>query len=279
MRRLLSLVAAVLVAVAVGAVTVRVITGAGRQPVARSQCVVGEHYRFTTAQAANAATIAAVGRSRSLPARAVVIALATSLQESRLRNLNYGDRDSLGLFQQRPSQGWGSPNQLRDPRYAAGKFYDALVKVPHWDTMPLTRAAQAVQQSGFPDEYAKWEPRASALTGALLGTVPAGLRCQFPEPSPPSDAPNHPGGTVQVLTALRLDYADARSVGGHGRDLAVAPASWATATWLVANAERLTVESVSFGGRTWRRATGEKGWVTDRHARPDRVSITIAGAQ
>ena len=100
---------------------------------------------------------------RALPQRAVIVALATALQESKLRNLNYGDSDSLGLFQQRPSQGWGTPTQIMTPTYAAGKFYDALLKVPNWQAIPLTQAADAVQHSAFPDAYRDWEPRATAL--------------------------------------------------------------------------------------------------------------------
>ncbi|SHF80672.1 hypothetical protein [Geodermatophilus nigrescens] len=115
----------------------------------------------------NAQTIAAVGKERGLPERAIVIALATAMQESTLRNLDYGDRDSLGLFQQRPSQGWGTPAQVQDPVYAAGQFYDRLVRVPGWDTMRLTEAAQLVQRSGFPELYQQHEPLAAALTAAL----------------------------------------------------------------------------------------------------------------
>ena len=118
-------------------------------------------------QWANARTIAQVGRDRGLPERAVVIALATAMQESTLHNLDHGDRDSLGLFQQRPSQGWGSPAQVQDPVYAAGRFYDSLVEVPGWDTMRLTDAAQTVQRSAFPELYQQHEPLASALVAAL----------------------------------------------------------------------------------------------------------------
>lgn len=126
----------------------------------------------TAEQAGNAATIARVGWDRGLPDRAVVIALATAQQESRLRNLDYGDRDSLGLFQQRPSQGWGSPEQVRDPVYAAGKFYDGLVTVPGWEAGRLTEMAQAVQRSGFPELYQQWEGMAQQLTAALAaGTL------------------------------------------------------------------------------------------------------------
>jgi peptidoglycan DL-endopeptidase CwlO len=108
----------------------------------------------------------------ALPARAWVIALATAQQESGLRNLDHGDRDSLGLFQQRPSQGWGTPAQIMNPAYAATKFYEHLVQVPNWQTIPLTDAAQAVQRSAFPNAYAKWEPMAQALVEALVQALP-----------------------------------------------------------------------------------------------------------
>ena len=123
--------------------------------------------RLSEDQAQNATTIARVGRERGLPDRAIVIALATAMQESTLRNLDHGDRDSLGLFQQRPSQGWGTPEQVQDPVYAAGIFYDRLVQVPGWDTGRLTDVSQAVQRSGFPEAYQKHEPLAQELTAAL----------------------------------------------------------------------------------------------------------------
>ncbi|MGY1669657.1 hypothetical protein [Geodermatophilus sp. SYSU D00710] len=118
-------------------------------------------------QWANAQVIADVGRQRGLPERAVVIALATAMQESTLRNLDHGDRDSLGLFQQRPSQGWGTPAQVQDPVYAAGRFYDHLVEVPGWETRRLTDAADTVQRSAFPEAYQRWEAFAQSLTAAL----------------------------------------------------------------------------------------------------------------
>jgi hypothetical protein len=121
----------------------------------------------TTEQLENAKTIAGVARDRGLPDRAIVIALATAQQESRLRNLDYGDRDSLGLFQQRPSAGWGSPAQVQDPVYAAGKFFDHLVRVPNWETGRLTEIAQSVQLSAFPEAYEQWREMAEQLTAAL----------------------------------------------------------------------------------------------------------------
>jgi hypothetical protein len=137
-------------------------------PAAVPSCALpGSALTITEEQATNAAAIAAVAWDRGLPDRAVVIALATAQQESGLRNLDYGDRDSLGLFQQRPSQGWGTEAQVQDPEYAAGQFLDRLVQVPGWDTGRLTEVAQTVQRSGFPEAYQKHEPLAIDLTAAL----------------------------------------------------------------------------------------------------------------
>jgi hypothetical protein len=122
---------------------------------------------ITPEQAENAALIAGVAWDRGLPDRAVVIALATAQQESGLRNIDYGDRDSLGLFQQRPSQGWGTEAQVTDPLYSSATFFDRLVGVPGWDTGRLTDVAQAVQRSGFPEAYQKHEAMAVDLTAAL----------------------------------------------------------------------------------------------------------------
>ncbi|MFD7013935.1 C40 family peptidase [Streptomyces sp. NPDC059928] len=123
-------------------------------------------------QVPNARTIVATGISLGIPARGQIVALATAMQESRLRNLNYGDRDSLGLFQQRPSQGWGTAEQIRDPVYASEKFYKALLQVSGWQQLTVTQAAQKVQRSGYPDAYAQWEPLASALQKAIAATFP-----------------------------------------------------------------------------------------------------------
>ncbi|MFP5369263.1 MAG: hypothetical protein ACLGI3_00715 [Actinomycetes bacterium] len=127
----------------------------------------GSAVTISPEQAGNAAVIASVAWDRGLPDRAVVIALATAQQESGLRNLDYGDRDSLGLFQQRPSRGWGTEAQVTDPPYAAGIFFDRLVEVPGWDTGRLTDVAQTVQRSGFPEAYQKHEAMAVDLTAAL----------------------------------------------------------------------------------------------------------------
>jgi len=127
--------------------------------------------QWSAAQVTDAATIVRTGQADHVPVYGQVIAVATAMQESGLQNLDYGDRDSLGLFQQRPSQGWGSPAQIMDPVYAAGQFYAHLLAVPGWQNLPLTVAAQDVQNSGYPGAYAQWQPAAEALVAHITGTA------------------------------------------------------------------------------------------------------------
>ena len=166
-------------------------------------------YALTIDQAANATTIAAVGKSLGLADHAVTIALATALQESRLENLAYGDRDSLGLFQQRPSQGWGTKAQVSTPRLAAASFYEHLAKVPGWETMPVTEAAQRVQFSAAPTAYAQWEAEARLVAEALTGEIPAGLSCHFEPPKVPTTA-------TTAGPALRAALTDELGLPGPG---------------------------------------------------------------
>jgi cell wall-associated NlpC family hydrolase len=128
-------------------------------------------------QAAAARVIVAVGQQRGVPTQGLVVALMTAMQESGLRNLDYGDRDSLGLFQQRPSMGWGTAAQVRDPAYAAAAFYGGpsspapnrgLLDVAGWESMPPTAAAQAVQRSAFPDAYARWDAYARGWLAEIV---------------------------------------------------------------------------------------------------------------
>jgi murein DD-endopeptidase MepM/ murein hydrolase activator NlpD len=131
----------------------------------------------------NAAIIVAVGQAAGVPAYGLQIALATAVQESSLRNLDYGDRDSLGLFQQRPSTGWGTPAQVTDPVYAVRAFYGGptgpnngeppgLLDIDGWQHMALTDAAQAVQRSANPQAYARWEAPAGRWLANLSGSLP-----------------------------------------------------------------------------------------------------------
>jgi hypothetical protein len=134
-------------------------------------------------QIANAKAIVEAGKAMNLPPRAWTIAVATSLQECNLHNIGdlgaANDHDSLGLFQQRPSSGWGTPEQIQNPTYAATAFYKGLVDVPGWDSMPLTDAAQKVQVSAYPDHYAKHEAEAGAIITSLYGSGPfAGIAAQ-----------------------------------------------------------------------------------------------------
>ena len=243
-------VIALLVAV-VGLALQRSEEGAVHAPVTSHCAIPGSDLRLTTEQGANAATIAAVARSRGLPPRATVIALATAQQESRLRNLDHGDRDSLGLFQQRPSQGWGTAAQVQDPVYAAGKFFDHLVEVPGWDTGRLTEVAQAVQRSGFPEAYQRWEALADALTKALLATPPDAFSCGFP---PSADRSPVADRAAAVTAAVRRE-AGTPTVDDDGV-ISVADAGWPEATWAVAHAERFGLTSVAMDGWRWTPADG-----------------------
>jgi cell wall-associated NlpC family hydrolase len=140
-------------------------------------------------QIPSARVITATGIAMQIPARGQVVALATALQESGLRNLTYGDRDSVGLFQQRPSQGWGTVEEILDPVYASTKFYEGLRRVSGWESMTVTQAAQAVQRSSFPDAYAKWEPLATALQKALAPHLNSGEEDASQDNSSPAAAP------------------------------------------------------------------------------------------
>lgn len=155
-------------------------------------------------QVPNAKTIQATGVAMNIPARGQIVALATALQESGLRNLTYGDRDSLGLFQQRPSQGWGTANEILDPVHASTKFYEALEKVSGWQSLSVTQAAQAVQKSGFPEAYAKWEPLATALQQAIEPLLSkAGGTLPSPSPSGSGSTVSPPPSTAGGCTSGR----------------------------------------------------------------------------
>ncbi|WP_327071847.1 C40 family peptidase [Kitasatospora sp. NBC_01302] len=164
-------------------------------------------------QIPNARAIVATGAQMGVPARGQVIALAVALQESGLRNLTGGDRDSLGLFQQRPSQGWGTREQILDPVYASQKFYGALLAVPGWQQLPLTVAAQRVQQSAYPDAYASHEALATALQQAIAPTLPA---AQGAPATPGAAGPSAPAAGLPGLGEAAAGSAGAGACGGAG---------------------------------------------------------------
>jgi hypothetical protein len=250
----------------------------------------GARYEFTPEQAVNAATIAAVGTGRGLPEQAVTIALASALQESALRNISHGDRDSLGLFQQRPSQGWGTKEEIQDPIYAAGIFYEHLVKVRGYTELPVTVAAQRVQRSGFPEAYAKHEPDATLLAAALTGRSAATLTCEGRPGATRTSGPD------AVRAALVRDFGQdalqsaAAEVGarkatpsptptptvierdgqtvllpvtgdsGSGAGRSVRERGWQLAHWAVANASDLHIKRVSYAGREWTAGNTDSRW-------------------
>ena len=204
------------------------------------QVTVGTaQYVMDIDQASNATTITTVAKQLGMPDHAVTIALATALQESQLHNVAYGDRDSLGLFQQRPSQGWGTRAQILDPRYASTAFFKALARVPGWETMSVTSAAQAVQRSDAPEAYAPWAPMARALAdrddrrGAGRPHLP--VRSREVEGAPASPV-------AALTTAFGPTTLDTPTSAARG---------WTIVSWLVSHAQQYRITSVTFAGREW----------------------------
>jgi hypothetical protein len=291
------------VLVATGALTVVVLaiiagvywlSGRGIGPLLppSEQCVAtvnGNTVVLDLDQAQSAAIIAGVAVRRGLPARAVTIALATAYQESKLRNLGHGDRDSLGLFQQRPSMGWGTAAQVRDPHYASARFYDALVKVKNYQKLAITVAADKVQHSAFPTAYADHESDARVLASALTGQSKAAFSCVVNDKSVPTQKLGASGLTPRA-DAVRKDLLKTfgkLSTGGYARggvttghvqgsahydgravDVFVKPISarntvkgWALAQYLVAQANRLSIRTVIFSDRVWTSgSSSDNGW-------------------
>lgn len=228
-------------------------------------------------QMANAATIAAVGVRRKMPERAVVIALATALQESKLENISHGDRDSVGLFQQRPSQGWGTAEKIRDPRYASARFYGALKKVKGYQKMRITDAAQQVQRSAYPNAYEKWADESAVLARALTGRATGAVACTV------SGKPALRGAAAAAALAegLRLDWGKGLpdpAAEAAGLTVAVTDrkAGWRYAHWLVAHARNNGLERVRFADLEWQATNGKWQPVTgDRVAGERRVVAEV----
>ncbi len=249
----------------------------------------GHTVSLSTTQAENAALIAAVATRRGLPARAVSIALTTAYQESDLENVRYGDSDSLGLFQQRPSQGWGKPHQVLNRTYATNAFFDALVKIPGYETMDITKAAQEVQRSAYPSAYREHEQDGRVLASALTGNSPAALTCVVDVPRVEHQPMQADGLTARANTVRAAiagaygnlplgGFAPGGVTTGHmvgsahyeGRaiDVFFRPITqdntvrgWALAHYLVANATRLQIEHVIFDRMVWTAgADSTRGW-------------------
>lgn len=237
----------------------------------------GGSAELATDQAANAGLITAVAVRRGLPARAASIALATAMQESKIRNISHGDQagpDSRGLFQQRPSQGWGTTEQVMDPYHASNAFYDALAKVPDYQSLEITDAAQRVQRSAYPDAYAQHEVMARAFASSLSGQTAAGLDCSL-------RAPDEAGDPAAVQERLSAAFGDVpASTDGSTLVLdAEGTRAWAVAQWAVANAKALSITEVQADGRSWSRQDRDGWQPSEVPAGQVRVTVADAPAQ
>jgi hypothetical protein len=174
----------------------------------------------------------------------VTVALAAALQESDLHNLDHGDLDSLGLFQQRPSQGWGTKSQIMSPAHAAAAFYDRLAHLAGWQALSVTDAAQGVQRSAAPDAYSHWETQARAMASALTGETQAGLTCRY-----------HPSTDTVTSGPASTTLTDEFGAAGIGVALPT-PRGWAVAAWLVGHAHLYNIATVSFADQQWSATTG-----------------------
>ena len=236
---------------------------------------LGNTVDFDPSQTGYAATITGLAVKRGLPPRAATIALATAIQESKLRNLRYGDRDSLGLFQQRPSQGWGTEEQILDPVHATNAFYDALVKIKGYEQMEITKVAQEVQKSAYPEAYADHEQEGRILASTISGHSPGGIGCRLDA----ADA----GDPQALASALRTELGVAASV--KGRTVTVRAKSelqaWNIGGWAVAKASTHGVTRVRVDDRQWTRTRDEDGSAWHKAsgaAAPRTVTITFAPA-
>jgi hypothetical protein len=275
-RRRSLLVLLLLVTLVAGGVWLAVSSIQRSEVLVRERCiaVVGpETFELAPDQAANAALISGISVQRGLPARAASIALATSIQESKLRNIGHGDNagpDSRGLFQQRPSQGWGTEDQIMDPVYATNRFFEELEQIPDYESLPITEAAQKVQRSAYPEAYADHEGQGKAFASALTGHSPAALNCVL-------KSAEGAGNATSVQEQLDLAYPGLQaSMQGNQLRISVDDTTgWAVAQWAVASAKELQIEAVAFAGLSWQRSAG--GWST-AGTEPGTVVITLAGA-
>jgi hypothetical protein len=227
---------------------------------------------LTPGQAAIAATIAGVASRRDLPARAVAIAYATALQESKLANLHYGDLDSVGVFQQRPSQGWGSARQLENPVYATDKFFDALTAVPNYQQLPIYVAAQDVQHSADGQAYDQYAAVGTAMATAFTGANPHAVWCMYADPAArPSLAAA--GGAMTSAFGLAAQPVGAGKV--MSVQVGSAGQGWAVAAWLVSNAAAYGISSVQYQGLEWLGFTGPGRWTPAGATRSPAATVSV----
>ena len=237
-------------------------------PVGSGCAVHGDRFAVTldTGQASIAATIAGVATHRAMPVRAVTIAYSAALQESDLEDLSYGDRDSVGVFQQRPSEGWGTRRQLLDPVYASTRFFVALAAVPHYQQIRVFKAAQAVQHSADGLAYSQYGPQGADMAWGFSGQRPRAVWCWYG-----SGISGHSrlsaAGTQLQRTFGRLAISRAGDPVARVR-VRRSSVGWAVAAWLVSHASRFEIRQVSYQGYQWTAAHGRKGWIARPRQRP-----------
>jgi hypothetical protein len=219
-------------------------------------------------QAAGAATIAIVAAGEKLPERALVIAYATALQESHIRNLEFGDRDSVGLFQQRPSQGWGSRERLMDPVYASRRFFTALAKVKNYRDRSVAEAAQRVQRSADGTAYAQHVTLAQILAAAYTGRRAMAVHCWF------TPGKRTPERRAAALRELRRAFGPGSPPVEGGAIAVTGPRQgWTVAAWAVSHAQAYGLTEIRYAGRHWTAGNAYAGWTKDAKAPADRVLV------
>lgn len=263
-----------LVAVAL-ALLVVACTGPTKKPATPEHCTAQTEagsVDLDPEQARIASTILAVGIRESMPQRAVTIAYAAAYQESKMHNLDYGDRDSVGVFQQRPSQGWGPRRKLKDPAYATARFYEALGKVDGYQHMPIHKAAQAVQRSAYGPAYKQHEQKARILSEALTGRAGLSAFTCLLRPTAGSEADDVRAAVAHDWGVRALTRATGRGFHVRLGDGAPARHTRAMAFWLVARADVLSLDNVRQDGRKWRSGNDSTDWRrTKKRVPPHRV--------
>jgi hypothetical protein len=245
------------------------------QPTSCTATAGKQQLPLTVSQADIAAIIAGVAARRDLPTKAVTIAYAAALQESKLSNLSYGDRDSVGVFQQRPSEGWGTTRQIENPVYATGRFFAALAAVPGYQRMPVYEAAQAVQHSADGYAYGQYATAGAELAEAFSGAQPHAFSCYYARPA----------GKPRLAAARRAlisTFGDLNSqqVGDPAMAIRVVRPreGWALAAWLIANASSYGISDVRYLGYEWLYGHGSGNWIRERPRAGSRAPAQAAPA-
>jgi hypothetical protein len=251
--------AAVVIIVVAGVVAYLALKSPPQAP-RQTACLAGpasQGVSLSPSQASIAAVIAGVASSRHMPVRAVAIAYATALQESKLANLDYGTADSVGVFQQRPSQGWGTARQIENPVYAAGRFFAALSQVPHYRRLPIDVAAQDVQHSADGAAYAQYASMGTDMAEAFTGSLPHAVFCSY-------GSPVGKPALASARRALAAAFGSVVSTASADPAIRIAVASsrqgWAIGAWLISHASSYGIAYVRYLDYEWTAASASGRW-------------------